>query len=528
MRPVQRGHSKRGVGDLRPGAKTLAKKNARLVKENQGLKRVLRDTRNLINHIPGALALVQDGIVVLTNETVLDYLGYGEEEVLGRRFLDFVHPRSYDYMKHLHKRRISGKQVPDQYEACLKTRDGLSVNSEIRVNKVLYRRRKAFLVHIVGLEKRRQGEMRFGQSLKMETMARMAGGFARELGVWLRQVHELLLNDQGGISGAQGRLSATFEGLSKVKDKGNEIYQKLDILTRTEYERKDLSLVDLKKIVQDAVALAGPKWQEDCDRRGIRIRVKTYLRTLSPVEVHPEEIRDVFVSLILNAVDALPEGGEVYLTTEEDSGFAYVYVQDNGPGIGEDIRDKIFDPFFGTKGDARSGLGLSLAYAVIRRHKGDIEIMSQKGQGTTFVIKLPLARTRSRAEVRRPRKTIRNSEVLIVADTDMVGDLLRQLFASKDAKVQSVTTGGEALELLERNRPDVAIIDLNTSYLNPSYIVPALKKMDKGLPVILVNAGEKEEESASRMLRKTGADVVFSRPLEAEKVLHRVTEILAK
>ena len=130
-----------------------------------------------------------------------------------------------------------------------------------------------------------------------------------------------------------------------------------------------------------------PVAQDDAE-----ISIKTYLRKLAPVRGNPKEIQNVFQSMISNAVEALPNGGEIYLTTEEDSDFAYVYIQDNGLGIPEEIRCKIFDPFFSTKSGSSLGLGLSMANAIVGQHRGEIEVMSNEGQGTTFIVKLPLAK----------------------------------------------------------------------------------------------------------------------------------------
>ena len=504
---------------------TLREKLNALRKENKSLEKALRVTRKLLKDIPGSVVLIQDGKIILMNETAKDQLGYAEEEILGRNFLDFIHPDSVEYVKNLHERRISGRPVPDDFETYLVTRSGEELCCEFQVKKIRYQGRIAFLFDITDLDQRKQKEMRLLRSRKIEALTRMATGLGREFNRLLSMLHEHGLSTQGIESVAGNDLIRLLKRLEAARERGNFIIEQLSCLTMTENERSDITLLDLKKTVQDIVAMTRPKWKKDMEDRGVRINVKTYLRALSPVEACPHEIQDALLSIMLNAIDALPEGGEIYLTTEENAGFAHVYVQDNGVGIPDDIKDKIFDPFFTTKDESRMGLGLSLAYAIINRHKGEIEVMSQERQGATFTIKLPLAPETPPSTAQGPKKRIRDSNTLIIADEGIVKDLLSQLLVSKGGKVTTVSTGKECLKLLRKNRFDLVIVDLDTPYLNAPVIIPKIKSLDKSLVVALVNASE--AKGRSRKLKKMGEDLVIGRPLNMDRVFSLISRVLA-
>ena len=123
---------------------TLRKTLNALRTENKSLEKVLRGTRKLLKDIPGSVVLIQDGKIILMNETAKDQLGYAEEEILGRNFLDFIHPDSVEYVKNLHERRVSGKAVTDEYETYLITRSGEELCCEFQVKKTRYQGRTHF------------------------------------------------------------------------------------------------------------------------------------------------------------------------------------------------------------------------------------------------------------------------------------------------------------------------------------------------------------------------------------------------
>ncbi|UCF85188.1 MAG: hybrid sensor histidine kinase/response regulator, partial [Desulfobacteraceae bacterium] len=258
---------------------------------------------------------------------------------------------------------------------------------------------------------------------------------------------------------------------------------------------------------------------------GTEINVKTYLRNMAPVRGNPKEIENVFHHMISNAIDALPDGGEIYLTTEENFGFAYIYIQDNGVGIPDDIKEQIFDPFFTTKSGSRLGLGLSKDYAIIDQHWGEIEVMSNVGQGSTFIIKLPIAKKPPSPKARVARNRIKNSHFLIISAGGIFKDLLCHLFLSKGGKVTLASNAGEGLKLLKKNKFDLVIADLNVPYLESSKIIARLKKIGQGLPIALAVGDEKWR--APHAFRKLGVDLVISRPLEMDRTLAFVSQALA-
>jgi GAF domain-containing protein len=178
---------------------------------------------------------------------------------------------------------------------------------------------------------------------------------------------------------------------------GTKILSRIQKFTKA---KKDtlFSPVDFNQVVEDSLEMARTCWQNPAIRPEIRIDVRKDLEEIEKVRGDATELREVVTNLIINAVDAMPQGGALSLKTQEDEGFIYLRLSDTGVGMTQEVKDRIFEPFFTTKGSKGTGLGMSLVYNILSRHDGQIEIESSPGQGSTFTIKLP----RCKAELCKP------------------------------------------------------------------------------------------------------------------------------
>jgi len=171
---------------------------------------------------------------------------------------------------------------------------------------------------------------------------------------------------------------------------GAEIVRRLQHFTQRQVSIQDFSRIDLNEIVRSAMASTSPHWKDEAEARGTTIKIKEKLGKLPLLLGSRSELMEVLTNLIFNALDAMREGGEISIRTEAKGNEVLLYFTDTGKGIPERIKDRIFDPFFTTKDPKVSGLGLSVCYGIIKRHKGKIKVDSIKGKGTTFTISIPI------------------------------------------------------------------------------------------------------------------------------------------
>ncbi|HEX8899420.1 MAG TPA: hybrid sensor histidine kinase/response regulator, partial [Chthoniobacterales bacterium] len=205
---------------------------------------------------------------------------------------------------------------------------------------------------------------------------------------------------------------------------------------------EEFPLVDLAKIVQQAVSLTEPKWRRQTQATGLTVEVVAEAKASPFVAGQESALREVLTNLIFNAVDAMPQGGRISLETSIERNNAVIRVRDNGTGMTESVRQRCLEPFFSTKGERGTGLGLSMVYGIVERHGGKLEIESAPGEGTTFIIRLPVAEKSpaGNAECSAQSRSKSSLNVLIVDDEPRVLEVVSAYLRCDGHSVSTATS----------------------------------------------------------------------------------------
>jgi PAS domain S-box-containing protein len=252
------------------------------------------------------------------------------------------------------------------------------------------------IIYLKDVTEKKQMEEELIRSEKLRALGEMAAGVAHDLnnvlGAILGRVQLIQLELRG--EEAKGFLSEEslrkeLEIIEQAAKDGAHTINKIQEFTRSKTDESRFIPVDINEILEGAFEFLKTKIKDEADAKGVHNQVRMVKHPLPPVMGDPAELREVFLNIFLNAMDAMPRGGTITLRTEPKNGHVTVEVSDDGVGMPESTRHRIFDPFFTTKGVRRSGLGLSVSYGIIRRHHGKIEVESGEGLGTTFRINFP-------------------------------------------------------------------------------------------------------------------------------------------
>jgi len=306
---------------------------------------------------------------------------------------------------------------------------------------------------------------------------------------------------------------------------GAQTVKRLQDFTRIRRDEPMIPLT-LSDIVRDALEITQSRWQEEPLSRGVSIEVRTALPAVPPILGDGAELREVFTNLILNAVDAMPEGGTLTLQTAVAERQVVATVADTGTGIPEAVRDKIFDPFFTTKGARGTGLGLSLSYGIVSRHGGTITVDSAEGRGTTFRVALPAAVTASPSAVRpapADGEPLRSLRCLVVDDESTVRTVLTDVLTAAGHQVIEAADGAEAIERVHAETFDLVLTDLAMPRVSGWQVARAAKQAAPGVPVFLVTGFGVELSADER--RANGVDAVLVKPLQIQDILDAVAQV---
>jgi CheY-like chemotaxis protein len=278
--------------------------------------------------------------------------------------------------------------------------------------------------------------------------------------------------------------------------------------------------VDLNRVVQDALEVTQSRWQEDAQSRGVTIQVTTDLTPVPSVSGDPAELREVLTNLILNAVDAMPDGGTLTLATRAAETTVSLSLSDTGTGMTPDVQPLIFDPFFTTKGPSGTGLGLSITYGIVSRHGGQIRVESAEGQGTTFQLTFPVSTVAAeppRPAAHEPGAALR---CLVVDDEQPVLEVIGDILTAGGHSAVLVADGAEAIRRFEAEPFDIVFTDLAMPGVNGWQVARAVKDHAPSVPVLLVTGWG--VELSPDELRGKGIDALLSKPVQFDDILAAV------
>ena len=182
------------------------------------------------------------------------------------------------------------------------------------------------------------------------------------------------------------KVEAGLELIIKSAEDGAHIIRRIQDFARQRPSR-EFEVISVAELLKDACEMTRPRWESRSEFAPIRFALHADCN--AHIKGDPVELREVLVNMIYNAVDAMPSGGEVRVSTQENRDRVVVHITDTGTGMGPEVKQRLFDPFFTTKGKAGTGMGLAVSFGIIRRHEGSIEVDSEPGRGTTFKISLP-------------------------------------------------------------------------------------------------------------------------------------------
>jgi signal transduction histidine kinase/ActR/RegA family two-component response regulator len=362
----------------------------------------------------------------------------------------------------------------------------------------------------------------FSQLEKMSALGELASGVAHDFNNTLAGIlgRAQLLLRSNDIETIRGGLKIII----RTAEDGAKTIKRIQDFARQRRDH-DFAPIAVDQLLFDVSEITRPRWKDCAEAANVHISLELQIRSRALVMGDASELREVLVNMVFNAVDAMPKGGTLTLSAAEVDGCVAISVGDTGVGMSGEVSSRIFDPFFTTKGKAGMGLGLAVSYGIIRRHDGNIEVESTVGHGTTFRIRLPVAKGAIKGvtgELVMPLMSLpasKQTRILVVDDEDYVRELLRDILESEGYEVVLTEGGRDALALFDAEKFDAVFTDVGLPGMSGWELSRAIRERNRRIPIAVITGWG--EAVGSNEQKEAQVDWVVAKPF----TLDRITEI---
>ena len=497
--------------------------------------------RVLFENAPVAYQLLDlQGNFIEVNETWLSMLGYSKKEVIGRNFMEFLHPDwKNNFKEFLARLKVVGECLDAEFSMRIKTGTDILVSLRCKIDKNA--RDETTQLHCVfydittqrkAEEDKKMLEDQLGQAQKMQAIGTLAGGIAHDFNNLLMAIQgraSLVLLDLGQAHPLRQHLEAIEEN---IRSAAHLTRQLLGFARGGKYEVKP---VDINELVTTSSTMFGRTCKE----------IQIYTRAQSAplvVDSDRRQIEQVLLNMFVNAWQAMPDGGELYLETSiadldeaacaphqvEPGRYVKIAVTDTGTGMDETTRQQIFDPFFTTKEKGHGvGLGLASSYGIIKNHGGMITVSSKVGQGSTFNILLPLSKNAVKRKISVQENLVKGSEtVLLVDDEVKIIEVAKPMLEFLGYQVISAQSGEHAVDVFRQKAAeiDLVILDLIMPGMDGGKVFDRIREIKPAMRVIL-SSGYAISGPAEKIMQR-GCSGFIQKPYNISELSQIVRKIL--
>jgi signal transduction histidine kinase/ActR/RegA family two-component response regulator len=361
------------------------------------------------------------------------------------------------------------------------------------------------------------------QAERLSALGEMAAGVAHDFNNLLAVVvgrAEILL-----AKGQDSSVTRDVEIIRTAAWDGANTVRRIQEFTRTRRVRT-ASQVDVPALLRDVVELTKVRWKDEAQSRGISYEVVVEGGTDSPVAGISAELREVFMNLLINGLDAMPGGGQFVFRISDDANTVIVAAEDTGSGMSEETRRRVLEPFFTTKGARGTGLGLAVSWGIVKRHGGTIEIESTVGMGSIFTIRLPISSGDSAPDVAETTvRQVRSGRILVIDDELEVRCVLRDMLTPCGHTVIEADSGETGLALLDREAVDIILTDISMPGMSGWDVAAACQRRLPQIPLGFVTGwGDRLDEQETA---RAGVRFIVSKPFAPADVQGHVADALA-
>ncbi len=494
------------------------------------------------NSAPVAItSLDSKGLMVRANASFLSLFKTGKCESGKQALVDLVSENEREKLGDAIKAAQEGQGEIDPVDVALKGEDESSARLFISsvIGRVDASLDEGVIIYAIDITRQRALEQQFAQGQKMQAIGQLAGGIAHDFNNMLTAIigfSDLLLQNHGPAD-------PSFQDIMNIKNNANRaagLVRQLLAFSRRQTLRP--KVIDLRDIVEDLSILLERLLGEN-----VRLHV-THGRDLWPVKADLNQLEQVIINLSVNARDAMKQGGDLTISTENitkdacdnsvmeelvPADYVLIKVADTGTGMTPEVMAKIFEPFFSTKGVGEgTGLGLATVYGIIKQSDGYIYPVSRVGEGTVFHIFLPRheivesEEEQTNQPIEKPRDLSGSANILLVEDEEAVRAFSARALQARGHTVHEASSGAHALEVMEEvgGEIDLVVSDVVMPEMDGPTLLGELRKVRPELKIIFVSGYA--EDAFEKHLVEGQKFEFLAKPFSLKQLATKVKEVL--
>jgi signal transduction histidine kinase/CheY-like chemotaxis protein len=497
-----------------------------------------------------AVLLSSDGRVEFINDHGSRVLGCDPDEILGQYWLgSFVSDLCMESLQKAGEKLLEDRDAGPQHFAG-NIRTGRGTEERFLWRAVLHRNQQGEVRGLLctgtrlppeiprrsELEKARRrleevtAELRATQRQvldqeKHRTLTEMAGGLAHDFRNSLAVIHgftDMLLHTAGILEDHE-KTERYLKVVFRAAEKAADTVEHMRTFYHSCTEEQEVEEVSSAAVINKAVDRTRSRWQGQAQAQGIDIEVETDIGTVPAVRGVFGELREMLTCLLVNAVDALPEGGHIWVRTRRMGERVLFEVEDDGCGMSPEVRKRCLDPFYSTRQGEGAGLGLSVVQGVADRHGGEVEIETSPSGGTSVRVKLPTAEALEREEQGDPGAPLPQLRVLVVEDEALQRDMIKQFLQLDGHSVETAADGIEGRRMAATGSYDLVITNGVMPRASGKEVARAVRERYPETPVLLLTGvAAPDLDPASP---PAPVDMILTKPLSLRRLRHALREV---
>ncbi len=478
--------------------------------------------RILVESSPLGILIVQEGRAVFVNSGFERMTGRAADALLQNAADPFsvFDPQCEEQVRKAVLADGDGAQIEGQ----IRQPAGKEIFVEVQTARLLFENAPATMILVSDVSALRDLQERLIRGEKLRALGELAAGVAHDfnnnLGIILgrTQILQMKASDPDVLAGLEVIRQAAMDGGQTVR--------RIQQYARVREEAQN-EVLHLASVAGEVLEITKGKWKNEAERRGIKVAVRIEAEDAPPIMGTRAEVREALMNLIFNAVDALPMGGSIVIRARADGAETVLEVEDDGIGMSEEVKRRMFEPFFTTKGLAGNGLGLSMVYGTVSRHRGTIEVVSAEQVGTIVRMRFPSVDPMT-ADLTPPERhpAPYPARILVVDDERELLGVMRDALAREGHAVVTAECGAEGVARFREGAFDAVLTDLGMPDVSGWEVVRIVRLEGGPRPVLGLVTGWGATVS-DEVMTAHGVDFVVSKPFDVEFLTSRVNQALA-